>query len=146
VTLTGERDALGMPRVALDWRHQRIDRESIVRGLAFLGAALGRHGIGRVQAAVMSKDDSYVAPSLDPEDLADLDFGLGTGFHHMGTARMHADPLHGVVDPDCRVHSVPNLFVAGSAVFPTSSSSPPTFTLTALALRLADHLREKVLA
>jgi choline dehydrogenase-like flavoprotein len=47
----------------------------------------------------------------------------------------------GVVDPDCRVHGVANLYVAGSSVFPTSGYANPTFTIVALALRLADHLK-----
>jgi choline dehydrogenase-like flavoprotein len=60
--------------------------------------------------------------------------------HHVGTTRMHSDPLRGVVDADCRVHGVANLHVAGSSVFPTAGASNPTLTLVALALRLADRL------
>ncbi|HQT74874.1 MAG TPA: GMC oxidoreductase, partial [Acidiphilium sp.] len=47
-----------------------------------------------------------------------------------------------VVDPDCQVHGVAGLFVAGSSVFPTSSHANPTQMIVALALRLADRLRE----
>ncbi len=54
---------------------------------------------------------------------------------------MHADPHLGVTDPHCRVHSVRNLFVSGGSVFPTSGHANPTFTLVALAIRLADHLK-----
>ena len=56
---------------------------------------------------------------------------------------MHRDPALGVVDEDCRVHGVANLYVAGSSVFPTAGAANPTLTITALALRLADHLKEK---
>ena len=66
---------------------------------------------------------------------------LEGGKHHMGTTRMHRDPRHGVVDADCRVHGLANLFVAGSSVFPTGGYVNPTLTLVALALRLADHLK-----
>jgi choline dehydrogenase-like flavoprotein len=55
---------------------------------------------------------------------------------------MHEDPRQGVVDRNCRVHGVDNLYVAGSSVFPTSGSANPTLTLVALTLRLADHLRK----
>jgi choline dehydrogenase-like flavoprotein len=55
---------------------------------------------------------------------------------------MDGDPTRGVVDTDCRVHGVSNLFVAGSSVFPTGGTGPPTLTIVALALRLADHLAE----
>lgn len=61
-------------------------------------------------------------------------------WHHMGTTRMHQDPKRGVVDADCRVHGIDNLFVAGSSVFTTSGASNPTYTIVALALRLSDHL------
>ena len=63
------------------------------------------------------------------------------GGHHIGTARLGSDPASSVVDPDCRVHGVDNLFIAGSAVFPTSSQANPTLTIVAMALRLADHLK-----
>ena len=69
-----------------------------------------------------------------PDDL----FG---GHHHMGTTRMAEDPRRGVVDADCRVYGVRNLYVAGSSVFPTSGAANPTLTVVALALRLADHLQ-----
>ena len=72
-----------------------------------------------------------------------LNAGQGGFFsHHMGTTRISDDPVQGVVDANCRVHGVSNLFVAGSSVFPTGGTAPPTLTIVALALRLADHLRE----
>jgi choline dehydrogenase-like flavoprotein len=63
----------------------------------------------------------------------------------MGTARMHEDPKQGVVDANCKVHGLANLFVAGAAVYPTGGAVNPTLTLVALALRLSDHLGNRVL-
>jgi choline dehydrogenase-like flavoprotein len=63
------------------------------------------------------------------------------GGHHIGTARMGASPAAGVVDGQCKVFGLHNLYLAGSAVFPTSSQANPTLTIVALALRLADHLK-----
>jgi choline dehydrogenase-like flavoprotein len=57
---------------------------------------------------------------------------------------MHIDPNQGVVDSNCRVHGVANLYVAGSSVFPTYGISQPTYTIVAMALRLADHLQSIV--
>jgi choline dehydrogenase-like flavoprotein len=54
---------------------------------------------------------------------------------------MHVDPRHGVVDADGLVHGLKNLYVAGSSLFPTAGAANPTFTLVALALRLADRLK-----
>jgi choline dehydrogenase-like flavoprotein len=65
------------------------------------------------------------------------------GHHHAGTTRMSGSPRDGVVDRDCRIHGVPNLFVAGSSVFPTSGWANPTLTIVALAFRLADHLHRR---
>ncbi|MEO1295066.1 MAG: GMC family oxidoreductase, partial [Cyanobacteria bacterium J06636_16] len=60
--------------------------------------------------------------------------------HQMGTTRMSASPDSGVVDTNCRVFGTDNLYVAGSAVFPTGPSYSPTFTILALARRLGQHL------
>ena len=60
----------------------------------------------------------------------------------MGATRMHRDPRQGVVDEDCKVHGIANLFVAGSSVFPTGGFANPTLTIVALATRLADHLKQ----
>ena len=79
-------------------------------------------------------------------DAAGWPNSLEGGKHHMGTTRMHADPKQGVVDPDCRIHGLANLYVAGSSVFPTVGYANPTFTVVALALRLADHLKVRLRA
>jgi choline dehydrogenase-like flavoprotein len=55
---------------------------------------------------------------------------------------MSAVPADGVVDGDCRVHGVDNLFIASSSVLRTSAEANPTFTAVCLALRLAHHLAE----
>ena len=129
VRLVPERDALGMPRVQLEWRLSALDKRSLLRGHQLIGRELARAGLGRLQV-LLSHDDAEW-----PDDLAG-------GRHHMGTTRMHDDPRQGVVDASCRVHGVANLFVAGSSVFPTSGGASPTLTIVALAIRLADHLKE----
>jgi len=65
------------------------------------------------------------------------------GWHDMGATRMHADPRQGVVDADCRVHGLANLYLAGAGVFTTAGSANPTLTIVALALRLGDHLKQR---
>lgn len=55
---------------------------------------------------------------------------------------MHSDPKRGVTDANCRVHGIPNLFISGSSVFPTSGYANPTLTIVALAVRLASHLKK----
>jgi choline dehydrogenase-like flavoprotein len=133
VTLTAERDRLGQNRVRLDWRLSRSDKRTIRRAQEIIGIELGRARLGRLMVMLDSDDTSW--PSS-------LEHGLG---HHMGTTRMHIDPKRGVVDQNCQVHGIANLFVAGSSVFPTYGYSPPTLTIVALALRLADHVKKRFL-
>lgn len=65
------------------------------------------------------------------------------GGHTMGTTRMGRSPADSVCDADARVHGYGNLYLAGSSLFTTAGAANPTLTLTALALRLADHLTDK---
>ena len=65
-----------------------------------------------------------------------LPAGMFAG-HHMGTARMGADPTTSVADADGRAHDVPNLYLAGSGLFVTSAGVNPTGTIWALAYRTA---------
>jgi choline dehydrogenase-like flavoprotein len=60
--------------------------------------------------------------------------------HHAGTTRMSVSPTMGVVDPNCRLHDIANLYVAGSSVFPTSGWANPTLTIVSMAFRLGDEL------
>ncbi len=128
VTLSTERDALGMPRLHLDYRLAESDVESIYGVHELIDRELRRAGCGEL-----------VFNEADPrEAIRRHQAVLG---HHVGTTRMAADPARGVVDADCRVHGIDNLYVASSSVFPTSGQANPTLLLVALALRLCDHLR-----
>ncbi|HEX2115062.1 MAG TPA: GMC family oxidoreductase [Alphaproteobacteria bacterium] len=129
VTLTSERDALGQRRARVDWRipDQYVHTYRCMYDL--LAHELGRVGLARVQI-------NNVGPGEDPRE------HVASSAHHMGTTRMHVDPKHGVVDANCRVHGIENLFVAGSSVFPTYGQTAATYTIVALALRLADHLKQ----
>jgi choline dehydrogenase-like flavoprotein len=69
---------------------------------------------------------------------------MGVHSHFMGTTRMGSDPGTAVVDRDCRVHGSENLFIAGPSLFTTSGYANPVYTVVALALRLADHIRHRV--
>jgi glucose dehydrogenase len=66
--------------------------------------------------------------------------GIGFAGHLIGTHRMGEDPLTSVVNVNLRAHDVPNLYLVGSGCFVTASSSPPTLTIAALAIRAAEHI------
>jgi choline dehydrogenase-like flavoprotein len=126
VTLTSDRDQFGQNRIQLDWRLSPIDIRSIVRAQQIIDAELRLAGLGRLDIEL----DGDTPP-----------LHLHGGWHHMGTTRMHQDPKQGVVDANCKVHGVGNLFIAGPSVFPTSGYANPVLTFTALTLRLADHIK-----
>jgi choline dehydrogenase-like flavoprotein len=130
VVLGSRRDRYGQPVARLDWRLTEEERRSIRKTQDVLSAALERAGVGVIEQRY---------GEVDPAPL------IGGGFHHLGTTRMHPDPLQGVVDTDGRVHGVANLFVAGSSVFPTAGFANPTLTLVALTLRLARHIARREL-
>jgi choline dehydrogenase-like flavoprotein len=148
VTLGDDVDGLGVPRVDVHWRQSEIERRSIVRFCEILGQELGRTGLGHVQVAAggltppFSSSQSRLGADyqLDPRAVGG-DFDVLPGNHHMCTTRMASSASLGVVDADCRVFDTANLYVAGSSVFSTGGVSPPTLTIVALALRLAERLR-----
>jgi choline dehydrogenase-like flavoprotein len=130
VTLGSQRDSLGMREVIADWQPTAEDRSKAAATVRLLGAEIGRTGFGRLRSA-FGKDDAW------PDDFRGNE-------HQMGTTRMHRDPTRGVVNENCRLHTVANLYVAGSSVFPTGGASNPTLTIVAMSLRLADHIRTRL--
>jgi choline dehydrogenase-like flavoprotein len=130
VTLSTEKDALGMPRAKLDWRVTELDKRSMRTFYQILGREMGRTNTGRVQIRDWLLSDDKTWPSF-----------ISGGWHHMGTTRMSADPKQGVVDANCKVHGLGNLYIGGAAVYATAGAVNPTLTLVALSLRLADHLK-----
>ncbi len=149
IRLTTERDALGIPKLELNWRLLDIDRASMMAHTRAVAQEIGRQGIGRVRfvpgaitpAPTPTGNGSFLGLyTVDASKIDEHHFDVEYSNHHMCTTRMATSASEGVVDPNCRVHGLANLYVAGSSVFPVSSSTPPTFTITALAARLADHL------
>jgi choline dehydrogenase-like flavoprotein len=133
VTLSAQRDRFGRPLARLDWRLTPLDKRTIRVAVDLLDREFARLGLGRVVPEPWLAADDASWPSW-----------LWGGCHHMGTTRMAATPREGVVDPDCRVFDVANLYLAGSSVFPTCGYANPTLTLVALADRLAEHLRDRL--
>jgi choline dehydrogenase-like flavoprotein len=126
--LTGEKDALGLPRLKLQMRIADQDFDRFRRTLTELGRQLLANRIGMLRINCKERQDWMK--------------NMEWGHHHLGTTRMHADPKQGVVDADGLVHGLANLYVTGSSVFPSYSASNPTLNLVALTLRLGDHLKK----
>ena len=126
VMLTEERDALGQRRVKLDWRLNAVDIRTITRAQQILDMQLRQAGLG------------YLTIETRADEIPK---GIHGGWHHMGTTRMHADPRQGVVDSQCRLHGMSNLFIAGASTFPTVGYANPVLTTIAVVLRLSDHIK-----
>lgn len=127
VTLRPDVDVLGLRKVNLHWQINDADRRSIRTLGMELAKELARLDVARVQLSDFILDASKAIP-------------VAQHAHHMGTTRMSADPRNGVVDPNCRVHGLANLYISGSSVFPTGGGTNPTLTIVLLALRLGEHL------
>ena len=128
VTLGDEVDPLGLRRVKLDWRLSEIDERTFRWMADRLVAGLAENGIGRMKF------------EFDWEAYPDM---LEWDNHNISTTRMAADPAEGVVDADCRVHGIDNLYMGGSSVFATCGGGSPTLMIVALAIRLGDHLKSR---
>jgi choline dehydrogenase-like flavoprotein len=128
VTLGTDTDALGMRKLRLHWRVGEEVRQSVARLHDVLAKLVQVHGVGELHS--------------DAAELRDVRFSDAS--HHIGTTRMSNTPDSGVVDSNCRVHGVDNLYVCGSSVFPTGGYANPTLTIVALTLRLGELLTEEL--
>lgn len=129
VTLDEECDRLSLRKIKpIRWHWSDIEINSILQLQKILKEEIAHAELGQFQSWV--ELDGRTKPKCNG------------GNHHMGTTRMHIDPKQGVVDENCRVHSLSNLFIAGSSVFPTGGAANPTLTIIALAIRLADHVKK----
>ena len=130
ITMTKDMDALGMPKMHVDWKYDRLDIQSIEKSLDLLSASFKNSGTGTFE---------YDRNSLEYE----LTKYGAYGGHHLGTTRMGTDLSTSVVDPDCQVHGIEGLHIVGGSVFPTSGQANPTLSIVALALRLAQHIADR---
>ncbi|TPK41099.1 GMC family oxidoreductase [Mesorhizobium sp. B2-5-3] len=128
-------DHAGVPRIELHWKKSDLERRTLLEGLRLFGTTLAQKNLGRVRIADwISNGGDY---PTDEET---------AGHHHMGGTRMGTDAATSVVDANCKVHGMNNLYVGGSSVFCTSGQCNPTTTITALACRLGEHLGKVVAA
>ncbi|MPZ46682.1 MAG: FAD-dependent oxidoreductase [Betaproteobacteria bacterium] len=128
ITLSTERDALGVRKVVLNWALSELDYRTFAKGQEVVVRELSRLGAGRFE--------------LDPLTPEAIRAHVRGHYHHIGTTRMATTGRNGVVDPNGKVHGMANLYVAGSSIFPTSGYSGPTMMIIAFAIRLAEHLKQ----
>jgi choline dehydrogenase-like flavoprotein len=132
ITLSDKKDRLGSPEAVINWKLNEQERKTARVGITAAASELARLGLGRTRLEPWIESDSQ-----------DLSTALSPTYHFLGGTRMASDSAKGVVDRTCKVHSVDNLYIAGSSVFPSGGHINPTLTIVALAARLADHLKGK---
>jgi choline dehydrogenase-like flavoprotein len=129
ITLTSQRDPLGLLRTRFDWQISERELDTI-----------------RQYALIAKKSLATIADVIPDEELMSGSANFLTrcddSNHHMGGMRMSASDATGVVDPNLRLYGLTNTYICSSAVFASSGFSNPTHTLLALAIRLSDHLEQ----
>lgn len=127
IMLSEERDLFDQNKVICDWQLGETELRTAHRAAQLIAEEFGRLGLGRSWSELLWEPSEWV--------------GSVPGKHHTGTTRMSQSAATGVVNTDCRMHTVENLYVASSSVFPTEGQAAPTLTIVALAIRLADKMK-----
>lgn len=130
IILSNMVDALGMPKAVVAWHSDELLLHTFRKCTEYLKTYFDQLNLGELVTDDWMYADDWFTQIKDAK-------------HHIGTTRMGATAETGVVDVNCKIHGLQNLYIAGSSVFPTSGHSNPTSTLLALAYRLVDHLKTK---
>lgn len=128
VRLSSKLDKQGVPIAELHWQISPDDIAAFRKTALFFGSILSQFGNARIKVR-----DEFNSGNWQ-------DGYIGVGAHHMGTTRMAHRPQEGVIDSNCKVFGLDNLFIAGSSIFARSDYVNPTLNLVAFAARLASHL------
>jgi choline dehydrogenase-like flavoprotein len=131
ITLSKDVDELGVRRPRIDWKISECERRTARELAKLIAHELEHWGFGRAKLEPWLTSDMPVREG-----------DLWGNYHFIGATRMASVHREGVVDENCRVYGVSNLYVAGCSVFPTGGHANPTLTIVALAIRLADHLKD----
>jgi choline dehydrogenase-like flavoprotein len=124
ITLTDKKNELGLPIPYLDLKLSKLDAKMFLKFFTVFNKVLESYNLGEmIHTMQLYELHNFNYPS-----------------HFLGTTRMAKSPLDGVVDENCKVFGIDNLYISGGSVFPTVGSANPTFTIIALAKRLAHHI------
>ncbi len=130
ILLGEEKDVLGNRLPVVKHRATALDQRTMVALHEYLSDEISREGWGELISDIQERGKHWPIN--------------GDASHHMGSTRMGTNPKHSVLDRNCRVHSCPNVYIAGASTFPTGGNVNPTFTVVALSIRLADYLKKSL--
>jgi len=135
VMLSEDTDELGMPRVILDWQLTGDEKQSMKNYINLFKPDWNRLNLGdanwEIAKDLFEEGDEWLKECRDT-------------YHQTGTTRMSNNPDEGVVDSNCKVHGINNLYIGSCSVFPTGGTANPTLTMMAICMRLADFLKKNI--
>lgn len=132
ISLDKSKDKLGVPLLKVNWgKVSKLEKNTLINSTKIIARELGSLNVGRVK----------FQKKLNSNEISKINDPIN---HHIGTTRMSSSPRDGVVDRNCKVFGISNLYIAGSSVFTTSSIVNPTYTIIALSLRLGDYIKKKL--
>ena len=137
VRLAEQTDNLGLPRPEIHYSLSQYTIDGLVAARKTADQIFANMGAKQFTTPPAADDPSSFPVTIGGQETRLKYYGSG---HIVGTCRMGSDKAHSVVDSTLRSWDHPNLFLAGSAVFPTVATGNPTLTLVALALRAADTI------
>ena len=133
IIMEDQKDEYGIYKFKLKWSISYNDKLSISRTAELL------------KEDIENRNDLFVdlfswlkEPEVDWSQYLNVKPHFG---HHMGTTRMSENESNGVVDSNCKVFGIKNLYISGSSVFPTYGYANPTLTIVVLSIRLAEKIK-----
>lgn len=130
VFLSNAKDKYGIPKVSINWNLDKADKYDFLKFFENFSNNISINKIGNVESNILK---------LEKWPLN------GLHSHFIGTTRMGNNPLTSVVDHNCKVHNISNLFIAGPSVFPSGGYANPFLTISALSLRLSEYLTKLIM-
>lgn len=133
IKLALTKDSLGMRRIKLHWNISKLTLKTIKETAKIIQEEFDNSGVGKI----------VLEPWVLDQKCNNSIYVMDT-FHQCGGLRMANTDKKGVVDSDCKVFNIDNLYVSNAAVFPTSSFSNPTMTSIALSIRLSEKILSEI--
>jgi len=116
-----KRDRAGQPKINIQWQWDEYELAGVTHARTYMNK--------------IAKAAGALEQTIKP---------IYGNLHLMGMTRMGHDPKTSVTDGEGRTHDHPNLFIVGSALFPTGGTANPTLTIAALSLRCADSIEHQL--
>ena len=132
--LDKKKDGFNQQLIKLKLKFNPIDFRTILESHNYLINKINKFNIGKLQKKYNKK--------ILKKKLIKKIKEFNSNAHHLGTTRMGATKKNGVVDKNLRIFGIKNIYITGSSVFPTGGHANPSFTIIALSIRLAKHLKK----